>query len=202
MRRLALAGVVVLLAGCGGGHKTSSPAVSASATSTSAAVSTSTPTSTVTPTNTTPAPAVHLSGGLRLTSSAFKPNGPIPKQYSCDGKDLQIPLRWRGVPKGTRELVLVMRDPDAPGGSFVHWALAGIPPAATSPPATAVAGANSFGTTGYRGPCPPLGDKPHHYVLTLSALAGPSGLKAGFSPDQLHAAALAIATLVGTYKRS
>jgi Raf kinase inhibitor-like YbhB/YbcL family protein len=109
------------------------------------------------------------------------------------------------VPKGAKELVLVMRDPDAPGGDFIHWAVAGIPPATTGFPAGGVPGLvapgqNSFGSLGYRGPCPPKGNA-HHYVITLSALAAPSGLKPGFTADQLHTQALGIATLIGTYAR-
>ncbi len=126
--------------------------------------------------------------------------------YTCDGRQTSLPLRWTGVPHGATELVLVMRDPDAPGGPFVHWALAGITPATTGFPAGGVSGQvipgrNSTGSLGYTGPCPPAGSPAHHYVLTLSALAAPSGLKPGFSPDQLQAQALGIATLIGTYAR-
>ncbi len=100
----------------------------------------------------------------------------------------------------------MMRDPDAPSGNFVHWALAGIDPTtvgsqAGGVPGFVAPGRNSFGTLGYRGPCPPSGDKPHHYVLTLSALSARSGLKAGFSTDELRTNAVAIATLIGTYAR-
>jgi Raf kinase inhibitor-like YbhB/YbcL family protein len=139
---------------------------------------------------------------MRLTSPAFVAGTAIPRTYTCDGRDLPPPLRWSGIPPSARELVLVMRDPDAPGGNFVHWAVAGIPPTASGLPAKGVVeGRNSFGTVGYRGPCPPAGDKAHHYVLTLSALGGRSGLGAGFSADQLHTAAVGLATLVGTYRR-
>jgi Raf kinase inhibitor-like YbhB/YbcL family protein len=147
-----------------------------------------------------------LVGSLRLVSPAFKAGGAIPRAYTCDGSDTSLPLRIAGVPRGTVELVLVMRDPDAPSGNFIHWALAGINPSTTAFPAGGVPslvapGRNSFGTLGYRGPCPPAGDKPHHYVLTLIALSAPSGLRAGFNPDQLRTGALAIATLIGTYRR-
>lgn len=106
---------------------------------------------------------------------------------------------------GTKELVLIMRDPDAPGGSFVHWAVAGIDPTTMGFGAGGVSGMvipgrNSSGTLGYKGPCPPSGP-PHRYVITLSALGSASGLRPGFSPDQLQPSALGIATLVGTYGR-
>lgn len=188
MRRAALAAATaVALAGCGdsGGHSTTT-------------TSTTTRTATVTPTGTTPAPPVSLARGFHLTSPAFRANGAIPKQYTCDGTGTPPPLRWTGVPRHAKELVLVMRDPDAPSGDFVHWAVAGISPTATSP--AGVEGRNSSGTIGYTGPCPPPG-RPHHYVITLSALSGPSGLKSGFTPDQLRTAAAGIATLVGTYAR-
>lgn len=139
-----------------------------------------------------------LAKGFTLASPAFKPNAPIPKQYTCDGAGTPIPLRWSGVPRKAKELVLVMRDPDAPGTPFVHWAVAGIKPHATTP--TGVNGRNSTGKTGYTPPCPPPG-KPHHYVITLTALSGPSNLKTGFNPDQLRTSAVGIATLIGTYAR-
>jgi Raf kinase inhibitor-like YbhB/YbcL family protein len=126
--------------------------------------------------------------------------------YTCDGRGTSLPLSWSGVPHDAKELVLVMRDPDAPGGTFVHWALAGIAPTATGFPAGGVSGQvipgrNSAGTLGYTGPCPPAGAQAHHYVLTLSALVSPSGLHPGFTADQLQTRALAIATLIGTYAR-
>jgi Raf kinase inhibitor-like YbhB/YbcL family protein len=148
-------------------------------------------------------PPVRLVGSLRLTTPAFSAGAAIPRAYTCEGRDISIPLRISGVPRGTRELVLVMRDPDAPRGDFVHWALAGIPPSTTSlaagaVPGLVVPGRNSYGALGYRGPCPPPG-RAHHYVLTLSALSAPSGLRPGFSADQLRTPAVAIATLIGTY---
>jgi Raf kinase inhibitor-like YbhB/YbcL family protein len=156
-------------------------------------------------TSSAPAPAVQLAGSLRLSSPVFAQNGSIPRAFTCQGRDVSPPLRWTGVPAGTRELVLVMRDPDAPGGGFIHWALAGIPPSARAfreggVSGQAIPGRNSFGTLGYRGPCPP-GGKPHHYVLTLSALSAPSGLNSGWTTEQLRVRAVAIATLVGTYAR-
>jgi Raf kinase inhibitor-like YbhB/YbcL family protein len=182
----ALVAAALILAGCG--SSSSSPTSAASST----AVSTSS----------TPAPA-HLAAGFHMTSPAFRAGHAIPRAYTCDGPDTQLPLHWTGVPAGAKELVLVMRDPDAPGGPFVHWALAGIPPSATGVPAGGVIpGRNSFGSLSYRGPCPPPGDKPHHYVLTLNALATPSGLHAGFNPDELRSRTLAIATLIGTYARA
>jgi Raf kinase inhibitor-like YbhB/YbcL family protein len=186
----------VVLAGCGGSSKTTSAASSGGSNHSS---TTATPPAGV-------RPGQRLAPGFQLTSSAFHPNGSIPARYTCDGGDLSLPLRWSSVPAGTKELVIVMRDPDAPGGTFVHWALAGISPAIRSFPSGGVTGQvipgrNSFGSLGYRGPCPPRGEKAHHYVITLSALAGASGLHSGFTPDQLRTRALALATLIGIYRR-
>ncbi len=173
MRRAGLVAVAVALAGCGGSsHTTVSSAP----------------------------PPTPLATGFHLVIPAFGPGGGVPRQYTCDGADTPIPLHWSGVPRGAKELALVIRDPDAPGGDFVHWAVAGISPTSTSVPAGAVQGRNSFGSIGYRGPCPPHGQS-HHYVISLSALSGPSGLKPGFRADQLHTAAVAITTVIRTYSR-
>lgn len=178
--------------------------------STTTGTATSTPIHTVGPPSTPPpagvSPGQHLARGFRLSSAAFHDNGAIPRRYACDGTDTSLPLSWTGVPPGTRELVVVMRDPDAPGGDFVHWAVAGIRPDTSGFPAGSVGGLvipgrNSFGRLGYRGPCPPPADHPHHYVITVTALGSSSGLRPGFSPDQLTARALGIATLTGTYAR-
>jgi Raf kinase inhibitor-like YbhB/YbcL family protein len=211
--------LAVLLAGCGGGHRSSAagarataePAATATTGRGATAGTTATGTrTTATGTRTTatasrttattpaPAPPATLAKNFRLTSPAFKPGGAIPRQYTCDGAGAPIPLAWSGVPKSAKELVLMMRDPDAPSGDFIHWAVAGINPRSNTP--TGVNGRNSEGRAGYAAPCPPPG-RPHHYVITLSALSGPSKLKPGFAPDQLRTAAVGIATLVGTYAR-
>ena len=128
---------------------------------------------------------------IDLSSSAFAAGAPIPPRFTCQGQDVSPPLEWSGVPGGTRRLDLVMRDPDAPGGNFVHWQLTGLRPstralgAGETPPGAAI-GRNGFGTIGYRGPCPPPGPA-HHYVITLTARAG--------------AAVLGTGTLTGTYAR-
>jgi Raf kinase inhibitor-like YbhB/YbcL family protein len=190
VRRIGCAALAVLvLSGCGGG----------SGGKTSAATTGST---TVTIHNTSSASSATLARGFRLTSPAFSNGGKIPTRYTCAGAGQPIPLHWTGVPRRAKELVLVMRDPDAPDGPFLHWALAGINPSTHSVPARAVAARNSSGTDGYAPPCPPPGAKPHHYVITLSALAAASRLKSGFNPDQLRTSAVGIATLVGTFGRS
>lgn len=216
----AAAAAAILLAGCGGSNVIYSGSTSGStgAQTSSAAAVTQTATSASTPSSSTGSlssttstsatsslTTATLAQGFHLTSSAFGAGGAMPAVYTCDGNDVSPPLQISGIPPGTRELVLVMRDPDA-GGNFVHWALAGIPPTTTSLPSGGVPGLvapgrNSFGTLGYRGPCPPRGAAAHHYVLTVSALSAPSDLRAGFQADQLSSPAIGIATLIGTYAR-
>ncbi len=146
---------------------------------------------------------------MHLRSPAFSDHALIPAQYSHQKGDFSPPLEWDDVPDGAAELVLVCEDPDAPSGRFVHWLLADIPPTeggveAGRQPAAAVAGRNGFGGAGYGGPHPPVGDEPHHYFFRLYALPGPTGLRTGFTAEDVAAVrerALASATLVGTYGR-
>jgi Raf kinase inhibitor-like YbhB/YbcL family protein len=210
-------GTLALIVGaCGGasssntttttGATDTSSATSATTDSTSAASTSAASTSAASTSAASTRSSVTLASGFHLTSPAFRANGPIPRVYTCDGRGVSLPVHWSGVPRATKELVLVMRDPDAPGGPFIHWALAGIPSSTSGFPAGGVRGhvvpgRNSSGALGYTGPCPPAGAKAHHYVLTLSALASSSGLRPGFNPDQLQSQALGIATLIGTYAR-
>ena len=129
---------------------------------------------------------------LMVRSTAFAPGGAIPRLYTCDGRDISPPLEWSGIPSDATQLTLTMNDPDAPGGNFIHWQMSELSPrssglAAGGQPAVGNAGTNSFGTTGYRGPCPPRGEKPHHYVITVTALADGRTTGSG--------------TLTGTYAR-
>ena len=108
-----------------------------------------------------------------LTSSAFAAGGTIPRRHSCDGEDRSPPLSWTAPPSGSRSLALILDDPDAPGGRFVHWLAWGIGPDAgglAEGEAAPREGRNDFGTVGYRGPCPPEGDKPHRYIFTVFAV--------------------------------
>jgi hypothetical protein len=117
-----------------------------------------------------------------LTSTAFIHNGPIPKLYTCQGKDISPALAWSGVPAGTKALALIVDDPDAPDPAapkmtWVHWVLYNLPvasmglPEAVTPaalPAAAREGKNDWKRTGYGGPCPPIGR--HRYFHKLYAL--------------------------------
>ncbi len=124
-----------------------------------------------------------------LSSPAFSDGGFIAEKYAyklgkqCSGENYSPPLEWKGVPEGTKSLLLTMIDPD--GGNWVHWLLANIPADAGSlaeavnGPDTGIAGRNDFGGVGYSGPCPPSGT--HHYVFTLYALDTVLDVKPGVS---------------------
>lgn len=114
---------------------------------------------------------------MRLTSSAFSEGERIPVRYTCDGDDESPPLAWAGVPKSAKSLVLLCDDPDAPRGTWHHWAVYDIPPATNALPAGLSPrnadfkqATNDFRKLGYGGPCPPLG-RPHHYYFRLLALS-------------------------------
>jgi Raf kinase inhibitor-like YbhB/YbcL family protein len=139
---------------------------------------------------------------MTVTSSAFDAGGAIPVRYTCKGDNLSPPLRWSAPPSGTAELALVVDDPDAPGGTFVHWVMSGIPASQTQLAENAVpAGARE--AREYTGPCPPSGPA-HHYRFTLYALGRSPEVPQGADPRQAIAAIQAAATargqLVGTFK--
>jgi len=154
---------------------------------------------------------------LELTSPAFGPGATIPARYTCEGQDIAPPLQWRGIPDGTRSLVLIVDDPDAPDPAaprmtWVHWVLYNLPPdleglpeGATSrdlPPGSGE-GLNDWGRTGYGGPCPPIGR--HRYFFKLYALD--TVLEGLGTPTKAEVEAamtghvLDQAELVGTYQK-
>ena len=141
-----------------------------------------------------------------LTSPAFLSGGLIPTTYTCDGAGGSPPLRW-GAPRGTRSLALSMKDPDAPGGTFVHWTAWNLSPRARTlarGQRLPLEGRNSAGRRGYTPPCPPSGHAPH-YVFRLYALRSKLRLAAGASPAAfdraLRGRVIAVAKLVGRYRR-
>jgi len=110
---------------------------------------------------------------MKIESTAFGNDEMIPVNYTCDGEDINPPLTISGVPVDAQSLVLIVDDPDAPAGTWLHWTVWNIGPATTeipenSVPVGAVEGETDFGTPGYRGPCPPSGI--HHYFFKLYAL--------------------------------
>jgi Raf kinase inhibitor-like YbhB/YbcL family protein len=143
-----------------------------------------------------------------VTSPAFAPGGLIPDGFTCKGASASLPLRWRGAPKRTRQLALIMEDPDAPIGTFVHWVAWGIDPDARrlpeeTLPAGVVEGASGAGRPGYLGPCPPPADDAHRYRIVMYALDAAPAVAPGATAADLRAAikghVLAKAKLVGRY---
>ena len=153
---------------------------------------------------------------LMLSSSAFSSGAEVPKKFTCDGANLSPPLSWSGAPPGTVSFALIADDPDAPGGTWLHWVLFNVPGTAAALPealagsgelrqlGAALQGRNDFGKLGYGGPCPPPG-RAHRYFFRLYALDSSLPLKAGAARREVEAAmrghVLGEATLMGTYAR-
>lgn len=148
------------------------------------------------------------SDNMKITSSAFGDGQVIPPKYSCDGEEVNPPLKIEEVPVQTETLVLVVDDPDAPGGTFTHWTVWNINPGVgdieeDSVPRGAVEGTTSFEEVGYGGPCPP-GEK-HRYRFKVYALDKELSLKRGASKEELDRAleghVIEKDELVGVYSR-
>jgi Raf kinase inhibitor-like YbhB/YbcL family protein len=153
------------------------------------------------------------SGPLSLESPAFAAGASIPLRFACDGEDISPALAWGSPPDGTASFALIMDDPDAPGGTWVHWILFDIPaesrgmaesvPTEAELPDGSRQGMNSGHRLGYAGPCPP--GETHRYFFKLFALDQNLGLDPGVSVDELTAAmqdhVLGQAELMGTYTR-
>jgi len=153
-----------------------------------------------------------------LSSTAFQNGTAIPVKHTCDGADVSPPLAWSGGPPGAAAFALIADDPDAPGGTWVHWVLYNLPATATALPENvaktellpdlggggALQGRNDFRHAGYGGPCPPPGPA-HRYFFKLYALDAALKLKAGAPKPDVEAAmkghVLGTAQLVGTYAR-
>jgi Raf kinase inhibitor-like YbhB/YbcL family protein len=150
---------------------------------------------------------------LRVASPVFHDGERIPERYSRNGANISPPLEWRDAPRNTRSFALVVEDPDAPEGTFRHWAVYNVPPAyqGLGEDSGACAGVplemavNDFGNRGYDGPQPPHGHGTHHYHFRLLALDVPElGLPARASIKELLDAArphvIAEAQTVGTFQ--
>jgi hypothetical protein len=143
-----------------------------------------------------------------VETTAFQHAQAIPSRHTCDGEDLSPPLQWTNLPDGTRSLALIVDDPDAPSGVFTHWLAWGLDPAGeglAEGEAAPSEGRNDFGTTGYRGPCPPPGHGRHRYAFRLYALDAELELGSGATKADLEQVieghVLTTAELVGTYER-
>jgi Raf kinase inhibitor-like protein, YbhB/YbcL family len=152
-----------------------------------------------------------------VTSGAFEDGGTIPERYTADGENVSPPLTVEGLPEGVETLAVVVDDPDAPGGAFVHWLLWNVPGDRTDIPAAvpqadrvdsldgARQGTNDLDEVGYSGPAPPADDDPHTYRFTLHAVDTTLELSAGAGRDALAAAldgsTVGSARITGEYGR-
>ncbi len=145
---------------------------------------------------------------LKISSTAFNQKGHIPEKYTCDGADINPPLKIENVPAGTKSLALIVDDPDAPAGTWVHWVVWNIDPSTREINENSVPGGASQGMTDFRrqtygGPCPPSGT--HRYFFKLYALdslltPGPRATKTAVE-NAMQGRILAQAELVGLYAR-
>ena len=157
---------------------------------------------------------LHILVDMRLSTTAFQSGGQIPMMHTCDGSDASPTLAWEAAPPATKSFALIVDDPDAPAGDWVHWVLFNLPaatdclfgglPHGTDLPSGGRQGRNDFGNLGYGGPCPPPGPA-HRYHFKLYALDSALDLPAGVTKADLQEAMrdhiLAQAELVGRYQR-
>jgi Raf kinase inhibitor-like YbhB/YbcL family protein len=150
---------------------------------------------------------------MKITTTSFQGNH-IPAKFTCSGAGISPQLAWTAPPAGTQSLALIVTDPDAPRGTFVHWVLYDLPAGTQSLPEELPTqgqladgtrqGRNDFGEIGYGGPCPP-GHSPHHYIFTLYALDKKLNLPVGATRAQVESAmqghTLARGELIGLYQR-
>ena len=151
---------------------------------------------------------------ISFDSPAFKDGESIPVKYTCDGENVSPPLEWGQPPQGTQSFALVVDDPDAPSGTFVHWVyydlpneLRGLPEGVASTETASIGGTegkNGTGNSGYTGPCPPSGT--HHYVFRLFALDSKLEAGEGLTEKKLLEAIkghdLATGEFTGLYSRT
>ena len=147
-------------------------------------------------------------GGMKISSPAFEDQGQIPDKYTCDGANVNPPLRMENLPAGTRSLALVFDDIDAPRGTYVHWILLNVDPGTkeikeNSVPQGAVQGLNDFKKNHYGGPCPPR--RAHRYLFKVYALDIRLDLDSHSTKKDLEKAmgghVIGEAQLTGVYKR-
>lgn len=154
---------------------------------------------------------------MKLTTSAFSDGSPIPAQHTCDGANASPPLAWSDAPPATKTFALIMDDPDAPAGTWVHWVVWNLPPTLAALPTNvartetlktfgaALQGNNTSRRIGYDGPCPPPG-KPHRYYFKLYALDTALSLEPGSTKADVERAmrghVAAEAQVMGTYGRT
>lgn len=145
---------------------------------------------------------------MRLVSTAFAHEQPIPDKYTCNGAGVNPPLQFLEVPEQAKSLVLIVDDPDAPAGTWVHWVIVNMEPQTLgieedNKPSTGTEGMTSFGTAHYGGPCPPSGT--HRYFFKLYALDTRLELAENADKKQIESAMqghiLDQAELIGLYSK-
>lgn len=153
---------------------------------------------------------------LEILSPVFSDGKPIPPKYSCEGSDISPPLEWdmsRVSIPDDGSIALICDDPDAPGGTWIHWVIFNLPPETNSLPELvmpreelengALQGSNSWGNIGYSGPCPPSGT--HRYYFKVYALDVKLNLPSGTTKEKLlkvmEGHILDKGQLMGTYTR-
>jgi len=155
-----------------------------------------------------------IMGKIEVRSSAFSEGDRVPKEFTCDGADRSPPIEWSGVPANAQSLAILVDDPDAPAGDWVHWLVYDLSPALTRLnagipeggrlPGGGSQGRTDFGALGYGGPCPPRGT--HRYFFKVYALDAMLHLKPGATKKELLQAMqghiLTEGRLTGTYERS
>lgn len=204
MRKFAIALLPLMLAACSKSEQQPSADTAAVTADTVGSASQSTPAS--------------GTMAFAITSSAFTPNGSVPKQYTCEGEQTSPPLEWSGAPSGTKSLALIVEDPDVPDPAkpqrtYVHWVVYNVPASATGLPenasksglpAGAIQGNNDSKKQVYGGPCPPIGR--HRYFFKLSALdTDLSFVSPPSKADLLKAMdshVLGSAEIIGTYEKA
>lgn len=149
---------------------------------------------------------------FHLASNSFGAGQPIPARYTCQGEDVSPDLHWSAAPEQTRSFALIVDDPDAPHGTWVHWVVYDLPAGTTSLPSrphgllgVGREGRNSFQTVGYKGPCPPRGPAHHYnfhlYALSINHLRLPEGAGRDQVEQAMQGHIVGTAKLTGTYQR-
>lgn len=151
-----------------------------------------------------------------VESNAFREGERIPDRHTCIGKDLSPELHWKDVPSGTKSFALIVEDPDAPVGTFIHWVVYDIPGGSkglsegitktSRLPDGTKQGITDFGRIGYWGPCPPRGHGRHRYYFILRALdveslGIPEGARKGEVERAMKGHILGEARIMGTFSR-
>jgi len=151
------------------------------------------------------------SAGLIVGSDSFKDGDYLASEFSCEGRDHSPDIHW-SFKDGAKSFALICEDPDAPGGTFIHWVVYNIPASysrlakgfpGSGAPDGIMQGVNDFGEYGYKGPCPPRG-RPHHYIFTLYALdtvVSGKGLSAAELKKAIKGHVLASGSVTGLFKR-